>query len=272
MWKKLVLLCIKGKEVFRLKDEKEEGGSDVYLMGIFIIMFMVLIFKVELDINRIYVTGDAIEDALTTSLLSSCVYNRDELALSNQLVIYRTITPMEPFFQLTPGVSPPGVTPPGAVPYDPLNDTEIYTPGTDHYLDNAYDNFIRTLKKNLKLDNDMNATTSGIRGEVKVDYYAIYNVFKTFDASNNVKDFRVVRYRRTESGTWDAYAYDLNTPAEVTNSLDGSLYEITETTVVGSLTMDIVATDYVAWLMPGMTQDDAVQTISYQRIVDITER
>jgi len=260
------------------RKDRAEGGGHVYLLAIYLVIFMLVLFKIMWDRERVYVTYDMVDDSIVSSLISSCVCNLEEFGVSNQLVIYRSLTPVKipSIFDDMFGDSEEEETEgeegeeEEEEEYDPLNDPEILNPGWDPYLENCYEKFENNLKHNLKLDDAMNATISGIDGLVTINEFSVYNVYRSFDDSGNETGYRVVRYTKTGSGTWSVFPYGLNTPVSVYNSFDKTYTTIKETSVVASLTFNTVLSDYTDWLMPELAQEDMSKTVNYQRIVDIT--
>ncbi len=252
-----------------LREMRTEGGAHVFIFTMYFILLALVIFKLVYENERINITYSAVDDAIVSSLVSACEYNTTEYGLSNQAVIYRTLTPIE--FPSVLDENSEVVGEPPAV-YDPLNDPEIFNPGTDSYLEKSYKNFITNLKRNLRLDDAMNATISGMDGVITVTEFSVYNVYRSFDDAGNQTGWRIVKYTRAPSGLWTSYAYNPNTPAYVYNSFDHYDTMVDQTSVVAALTFDAVVTDYVAWMMPGKTVADTRQSVTYQRIVDISKK
>lgn len=245
------------------------GSGHMYIVSMFLILFLMLLFKMSSDKERVYVTYDMVEDSLVTALVSSCVCNTTEYGVSDQLVIYRDLTPKKippVFVDILNGL--------GAVlpqqEYDPLSDPEIYSPNGDYYLDNCYEKFYENLKHNLKLDNEMNATISGISGKVSITDFSVFNVYRDFDEAGNQTGFRIVKYTREANGNWSVYDYGIDTLATVYSTFEHTDIEITETSVSAALTFDLVLSNYSAWLMENLTENDMKESVTYQRVVDIT--
>lgn len=237
----------------------------MYVVAIFFLMFIALVFRLSMDRERVYVTYDLVDDTLVESLLSASIINRDELAMGGHSVIYRSITPEE-----IP-MPDPSLIP---VTFNPLDNPEIYSPYGDEFLEGAYDRFMKVLKKNLKLDNAMNASISGIKGVVTVDDFSVYNVFRAFDEDGNETGFRVVKYTRNASGGWSCYPYAENMTVDVYNSVDHARSMVCETSVSGTLSFDVVLSDYNAGssFFRGMSEDDTNRRVTYSRIVDVKKK
>lgn len=251
-----------------LKEKRTEGGAQIFIFSMFFMLLMLALFKMIYENERINITYSAVDDAIVSSLVSACEYNTVEYGLSNQLVIYRTVTPVEFPSDLDDNREWLEPSPP---PYDALNDSEIFNPGSDAYLEESYNNFVNNLKRNLRLDDAMTATISGIEGVVTITEFSVYNVYHSYDDAGNETGWRVVKYTRTPGGLWSAYPYNTNTPVYVYNSFDKLNTMIDKTSVVAALTFDAVVTDYVSWMTPTMGADSAKKSVTYQRIVDISK-
>ena len=138
-------------------------------------------------------------------------------------------------------------------------------------MSNSWTLFEKNLKRNLKLQDDMTATISGIDGVVTVTDYSIYNKFYNLDEDRNQTDFKFVRYSyNPTSGAWSAYAYAPNTYPSTYNSLTKSNYEITETSISVELAFTVVAGTATGRAQQlGYTQNDYNVPVTYHRIVDV---
>lgn len=271
IWIKQARHFIRGKR--RQYDRHIEGGSHMYILALYLMLFMFVVFKLMMDRERVYITYDTVDDSIVEALLSSCVINTEEYGRGEQLVIYETITPPKQtsIFDQMQNLGPGGVPLPPPPPYDPLTDSAIWNPGRDEYLTDSYEMFEENLKRNLKLDDSMTATISGIEGIIVIEEFAIYNVYQAFDDSGNETGRRVVKYTPTDSGIWTAYPYSIDEDVKVYNSLDKQDVTIEATSVVARLSFDAVVGDYSEWLMPGKAESDMIKHVTYQRVVDITE-
>lgn len=239
----------------------------MYVLCLFVLMIILVLFRVLYDSKRVHITHDMVDDALTTALISACVYNTDELALSGATVIYDTVTPVrEPSYIISSITGQPILD---TTPYDTINDGKLFSPGADAYLNGAYQKFVRNLKQNLKLDDAMNSTISGISGQVAITDFSVYNKFYNMDEDGNHTDFRIVKYTYSPGG-WSAYPYGINSTASCYNSLDHSNYTVVETSVSACIAFDVVTGKHSDWAAPGLTEDDYRASVSYQRVVDIT--
>lgn len=238
----------------------------MYLLGMMVITFILVIFKFVYEYERFNITYDNIDDALVASLISACTYNTSEYSLSGAAVIYDTVTPV----RLPDVLGQIAGLPADTTPHDTINDVSLYAPAENGYLDNCYQVFLKNLKHNLKLGDDMSVTVSGLDGVVTVREFSIYNKFYNIDEDGNKTDFRIVKYTRLAAGGWNIYPYGINQAATAYNSLDHADSAITETSVSAQLEFQIRTNDYVDWLMPSKTEADMLQTVQYQRIVDIT--
>lgn len=248
---------------------KTRGGIQIYVLCLITLLCFVVFYRVLFDYTRVQITHDAVDDAITTALVSACIYNTDELALSGSSVIYATVTPVkEPHYVISQITGEPVLD---TTPYDTINDAALMTPGNDAYLTACYERFLKNLKKNLKLDDGMNAAISGIDGTVTVTEFSVFNKFWNLDEDGNQTDFRIVKYTYVPGGGWAVYPYNTNEYAESYNSLDHTVYTVSETSVSACITFQVVAGTYIDWAMPGLTADDMKTSVSYQRVVDITK-
>lgn len=247
--------------------KKVRGGVQIFVLCLCILLCIVVLYRVLFDYERVQITHDAVDDAITTALVSSCIFNTDELALSGSTVIYSTVTPVkEPNYIISIITGEPVLD---TTPYDTINDAALLNPGEDAFLTQCYERFERNLKKNLKLDDAMNATISGIDGTVAISEFTVFNKFFNVDEDGNQTDFRIVKYTYVPGGSWTAYPYNINQYAESYNSLDHTSYEVCETSVSACITFRVVTGTFIDWAMPGGNPDDMKTAISYQRIVDI---
>lgn len=256
----------KSKKPFYLK--KVEGGAQVFILCMCILLFLVVLYKFMFDYQRMDITKDNVDDAITTSLLASCVYNREELGASGAPVIYRTVTPLLGDITVTPG----GVPILDTQPLDVLNLPALSAPTGDSYLTNCYNRFVKTLKTNLRLNASMESLTSGISGEVVIMEFSVFNKFYNLDEDRNQTDFRFVKYTyNTSAGTWSAYPYNINQYPTTYNSLDKANYTITETSVSAKLGFSVNAGTIVGWDPDpaGRVGSDNLVPVTYQRVVDV---
>lgn len=236
------------------------------MICVIMLMSMIVLFRVLFDQERVHITYDMVDDALTTSLVSACVYNTDELALSGATVIYKTVTPVkEPNYIISSVTGQPMLD---TTPHDTINDDALFSPGTDIYLNGAYQRFVKNLKKNLKLDNSMNATISGIDGTVTISEFSVYNKFYNLDEDGNPTSFRIVKYTYS-SGGWSAHPYTINATPTCYNSFGHSNHTIVETSVSARISFNVVTGSVIEWAMPGLSESDLRTSVSYQRVVDI---
>lgn len=243
-------------EIIRIK---KKGGTQMYVIGMIILMLFVILFRVLLDFQRVSVTYYSVDDALTTSLLSSCIYNREEQALSGSMVIYRTVTQRSDKTVIPADLS---VDIKEIESFDAINSEQIYVPAMDTYLEKCYQRFLKNLKKNLKLDNNMNTSISGIDGIMEIAEFSVFNKFINLNKDGTSGDFRIVKYTRSHDGTWSAYIYPINQYASCYNSIDHTEHQITDTSVSARLHFTLVTRTEP---MP-----DGLE-VDYQRVVDITK-
>ena len=252
------LLCISRVRV--LLQKRTAGGVSIYLLVIMFMMFFLLLFKAALDKQRLYVTYDAVDDALVSSLIAASPINVREYGKSGQLVIYDDVT------------KPPVVGIGAVVQTDEqkadkfLNSTDLLSPATDSFLNNALNIFMKSLQVNLKLDSAMNATISGIDGQVEVTEFSVYNMFEYFDKNGNRLHYRFIRY--TYDGiAWSSVSYPIDMPVYVFNSFDDRLSMLDSTSVAANLSFTVKVTENNGWVGGPTT----TRQINYQRLVDITD-
>lgn len=260
---------IRMDRIRKLAAGRTEGGTHIYVLCLFIMMFLLVLFRAMFDNQRLNITKDTVDDALMTSLVSSCVYNKSELSSSGACVIFQQVTP---FIGELTDVSIGGRPILDPDPVDVFALPELGFPDTDTYLDNSWKKFEANIKKNLKLDDAMNATISGIDGVVTIAEFCVYNKFYNLDADRNQTDFKFVKYSyNPATGAWSSYQYAPNTYPSTYNSLTKSSYEIRESSVSAKLDFTVVAGTATGFAQThaGKTQNDYNVPVSYQRIVDI---
>lgn len=251
---------------------RAEGGTHIYVLCMFIMMFLLVLFRAMFDAQRLYITKDTVDDALMTSMVSACVYNREEKNSSGAVVLYRTVTPLlGEVLAETVG----GRIIPDPDPVDVFSLPDLTLPGGDPFLANSYALFVKNLKKNLKLHDDMTATISGIDGVVTINEFSVYNKFYSVvddGSGNRVQDeFKFVRYScNPETGAWSAYAYAPNVYPTTYNSLTKSNYEIRETSISVELGFTVVTGTATGMSQElGHTQAEYNVPVTYHRIVDV---
>lgn len=239
---------------------KKEGNAQIYVITIMLMFFLIVIFKMALDDQRLQVTHDAVDDALVSSLIAASPVNIREYGKSGQLVIYNDVTQ-------TPvvGLGAPVLTDEQKA-QQLLNSALLYNPATDAYLNDAYSAFVRSLTINLKLDGAMNATISGIQGTVSIPEFSVYNMFEYYDGSGSRLHYRFVKYTYNGSA-WSVYAYPIDTDVSVYNSFDKGYTTLDSTTVTAKLDFTVKVSENNGMFGVG----DRTQQVSYQRLVDVTD-
>jgi len=253
----------------RLARARTEGGTHVYVLCLFIMMFLLVLFHAMFDYQRLAITKDTVDDALVTSMISACVYNKEELASSGSAVIYQSLTPSYGEHTM---LSPGGHLVVDPTPTDVFSLPEIYAASSDTYLQNCWTLFLKNFKKNLKLGDDMVATISGIDGVVSVTEFSVYNKFYNLDVDRNQTDFMFVKYSyNPSSGAWSAYGYAPNTYPTCYNSLTHSNYQIVESSIATQLSFTVVAGTASTGMtnLTGVIQADFNVPVTYQRVVDV---
>ena len=141
----------------------------------------------------------------------------------------------------------------------------------DPFLQNCWTLFLKNFKNNLKLNDDMTATISGIDGVVSVAEFSVYNKFWNLDENWQHTDFMFVKYTyNVAGGSWSASAYAPNTYPTTYNSLTHSTYTITESSVSAQLAFNVVAGTATGKAQElGFTQADYNVPVTYQRVVDV---
>ena len=246
---------------------KTEGGVHIYILILFFMMFLIVLFRVLLDTQRMGITKDMVEDALMTSMVSACVYNKEEKNASGAIVIYRKLTPLgSEMFEFEGGRAHLN-----KVPINIFSMPEMLSPSGDAYLQKSWEIFLKNLKKNLRLNDDMTANISGLSDKVKVEEYAVYNKFYNLDADRKQKDFKFVKYSYyPETDRWSAYEYTPNTYPTTYNSLTKSNYKIQETSISVKISLNVVGGTATAFANKlGKTQNDLNVPVTYQRVVDV---
>lgn len=254
-----------------LFSKREDGGVQIYVLCLFILMMFVVFWAVMLDFKRISITSDAVDDALVTSLISSCLYNKEEMRLSGATVVYHTVTGdglKLPVTEIIPGyVDHSGNLTTTVEDRDVINGSEIVNSTGDTYLANCYSLFLKNLKKNLKLDDAMTCSMSGIDGVVTIQEFSVYNKFYNLDQDGNKTDFRFVKYTHIGGGVFNCIEYGINEYPTVYNSLDHQMYTVTESSVASTLSFAVVASRYTP--VGGAAGSQTVTDVTYSRIVDV---
>lgn len=250
------------------------ADAGILVIALFMVLFFCLLLKASFDEKRMEVTYDSVDDAIVSALTSAATINMEEYGLGGQAVIYKTVTKVEAEEPLLPGQTPSPLTKEEqkakllTKAEDNLKALHLLQPVGDSYLKKSYDDFLRSLKRNLKLDANMVTSLSGIEGVVTINEFAIYNLFEQFDEDGNRLAYRIIKYSYNGS-SWSAYPYNLNTPVSVYNSHDKVYTPIEATTVMASLSFKLRISDYNSEFMPALTEADMYTPITYQRLVDI---
>lgn len=254
--------------------EKREGGAQIYIIALSILLFLAVLFRLTYDKQRVYITYDTLDDSIVAALVGSTTYNLEELAYSGNYVIFKTLTEFEP-----EEIPMPGETPPPEPTEDELEeleqeameaylmDSRLLNP-IDTYLDKARNDFVRILKRNLKLNDSYECQLSGIEGSVTIEEFAVYNRFEWYDDEGNCKGYRIIKYYHNGS-TWQVYPYNMNTPVSVYSTYDHTNIPVEHTTVTAKLRFNLRLSDFNAEFYDGLTEADMLMDVSYQRAVDI---
>lgn len=273
-WKKKLRRFISGSSSFCKK--KARGDAGMFIITLVILLFFCLLLKATFDYKRIHITYDTVDDSIVSALTSACTFNTNSYGHSGQVVIYDAPIRVEEEEIPLPGATqPPPLTEEEEAELamqtalDNLNDSALFMPAGDYYLNKSYADFMAALKRNLKLDVNMESSLSGIEGAVVLNEFSVYNRFEEFDEDGNLLAYRIIRYSTSDGVAWSAYPYTINTPVEVYNSYDKANSYVDNTTVTAKLTFDLRKSDYNAEYMKGLTAADMIQTVSYQRLVDI---
>lgn len=247
----------KAKKVWK---RQIEGNASIYVIMMMLMLFLIFFFKMMMNDQRLQVTKDTVDDALVGSLIAASPINMTEYGKSGQLVIYDDVTERP-----VVGVGVPVLTDEQKA-QRLLTNTKLFLPASDSYLNGAYQKFENSLRVNLKLDGAMNATISGINGEVGIEEFCVYNLFEYYTASGSRLHYRFIKYT-FDGAAWSVYAYPMDTEVSVYNSFDKSYTTLDSTTVAAKLTFTVrVAENH------GFTGvADVEQQVSYQRLVDVTD-
>lgn len=273
-WKKKLQHFTKGASELCRKKKRGDGG--MFIITLVILLFFCLLLKATFDYKRIHITYDSVDDSIVSALTSACTFNTNSYGHSGQVVIYDApIRVEEEEIPLPGATAEPELTEDEEeelamqTALDNLNDVALFMPVGDYYLNKSYDDFMAALKRNLKLDANMESSLSGIEGVVILNEFSIYNRFEEFDEDGNLLAYRIIRYTTSDGVAWSAYGYSINTPVDIYNSYDKANSYVDNTTVTARLTFDIRKSDYNPEYMKGLTEADMTQTVSYQRLVDI---
>lgn len=260
MWslKKAGLPCTKKRTL--LSQCFLEGNASIYVITMMLMIFLIFFFKMMMNDQRLQVTKDAVDDALVGSLIAASPINMTEYGKSGQLVIYEDVTERS-----VVGVGVPVLTDEQKA-QKLLTSTKLFLPASDSYLQGAYQKFENSLRVNLKLDGAMQASISGIHGEVDIEEFCVYNLFEFYNTSGSRLHYRFIKYT-FDGSAWSVYAYPIDTSVSVYNSFDKSYTTLDSTTVAAKLTFTVRIAEN-----NGFTSiADVEQRVSYQRLVDVTD-
>ncbi len=227
-------------------QKKSEGGAGIYLLGIYIMIFLLtggfLLYRKQL-LSATYIL---INDSIMTALFSGAVVNLEEYGSSHQLVIHENLG--NSFnLQWDKGM---------------LN-------ANDKYLWNSYNKFLEVLRTNCDLDKDLKTKNKVIDGQIRIKSYQVYNVYYQFDEWGNKSAYRIVAYLY-ENGNWICIPYEVNTPVHIYDSLTREQKEITTVTVAVSLCFDL---SFLPQAQTLLSEENVrgmlLKTVEYQRLVDI---
>lgn len=265
--------CIR-QRINDLLLKKEEGGVGIFVIGMCIMMFLVILLKITYDQQRVYITYDTLDDSIVSALVGSTTYNLDEMAYSGNIVIFETVTEFEPEELPLPGATPaPEPTEEELAQLrqeameEFLTNPKLFNVN-DSYLEKAKNDFYRILKRNFKLDDSYNCQLSGVEGTVTVEEFAVYNKFEWLDESGNCQGYRIIKYYYNGSA-WNVYPYNVNTPVTVYSTYDHADIPVEHTTVSAKLNFNLRLSDYNSTYHRGLTEADMLMGVSYQRAVDI---
>lgn len=256
--------------------KKAEGSAGIYIIALMVILFFCFLLLLTYYRKRMYITYDTVDDSIVSALTSACTFNLEAYGYGGQVVIFDVPIEVEPEEPPLPGEEPaPELTPAEKrqLAYeeavDRLTDTNLLLPAGDQYLTKSYSDFMKALKRNLKLDDTMQSSLSGIEGEVIVEEFSIYNRFEEFyEEDGSLLAYRIIKYTYS-GGAWTVYPYNLNTPVMIYNSYDKADSYVEDTSVTAKLTFNVRIGNYNSRYMPGLTEADMVQPVFYQRLVDI---
>ncbi len=273
LWKKKERPCIK-KKFLDFMSMKVEGGAQIFIIALCMMLFLLVFFRLSYDKQRVFITYDSLDDSIVSALVGSTTYNVEEMAYSGNFVIFETITEFE-----AEEVPLPGETPPPEPTEEELaemeaqamdeffNNPRLFNP-IDSYLDKSRNDFIRILKRNLKLDDAFNCQLSGIEGTVTIEEFAVYNRYEWYDEDGNCAGYRIIKYYHNGSA-WNVYPYNINTPVMVYSTYDHADRPVENTTVTAKLNFNLRLSDFNSTYYQGLTEADMLMGVSYQRSVDI---
>ena len=243
-----------------LGRRKLEGNASIYVITLMLMIFLIFFFKMMLNDQRLQVTKDTVDDALVGSLIAASAINMTEYGKSGQLVIYDDITERP-----VVGIGAPVLTEEQKA-QKLLTNSKLFLPASDSYINGAYQKFENSLRVNLKLDGAMNATISGINGEVDIEEFSVYNLFEYYTSTGTRLHYRFIQYTFNGSA-WSVYAYPMDTSVSVYNSFDKSYTTLDSTTVAAKLSFTVRIAENNGFT--GVA--DVEQRVSYQRLVDVTD-
>ena len=211
---------------FRLLRTKKSGVALIPMALVMLVLLIVLLNYVY-RINVLQYNYEDIDTALTDSLLAAAVVNLDELGESGTVMI---------------------------------QEDAVFPSPSDSYFLNSYGIFLKCLKINLALDDGFNVTKErGIKGQVKVREYRIYNYIETDEG-----------FYITETGITGGNGYSVThgiNEAVYVKANDGTV-EITETSVYAKIEFRLVLSGKVPWTELG---DDAYEKdVTLTRLIAVT--
>lgn len=212
-----------------VKLKKSASGSIFPMAFMFILLTVIFVMHMFRMIILEY-NYDYINNSLTQSLLGGCVVNLKEYAEDDIFVIQDAGEPA----------------------------------AGDAYVLNSYNLFKDCLKYNLELDDNWVISSGhGIKGEVTVDEYRVYNVINT-DAGRQVTEFVIT----------GSNSYFIVHPAGETVSVDATdgIIEIVETSVYGKISFTLHLMGYTPLLDESITEDMVDGRYSLSRVVAIKEK
>lgn len=231
--------------------KKQKGDANVFMIGLFLTFLTVFIFFLTIRINQINITYDEMDEALSLSVLSSAVMNREDEYATQQTVIHE-------LDEFTGGITAD-------------SDLRILGNTDDAYLKNAYDCFLLTFTDNFRLNEDLIPANSIVNTKIDIVEYSIYNIWHELDSDGyRTGNFRVCRYDYDPKiDVWNSTWYPLNQKVTVPDSLSKRNISVEFCTVSAQIKVTVTKLPYVAKIFEedsGLTQD-----VYYARVADIKE-
>lgn len=224
--------------------KKQKGGCDVYILGMYAVLLIVLVALYTLHVRTINFVRDEFDSGLLLALLGAATVNVEEYGRSGQTVIHSTYVGEEEILEAAENALCP-----------------------DEYLDNALSKCKELLAANLKLDADRRSNQAVVTGPVVLEEFKIYNVYK-----NTLGEFRIYEFIWRDTG-WSVLTHAVNEKVYAAGAGDRGEAEapVENTTVYAKISFSVVTFPY----FPDLTEEvpEPVKTIKavMQRSVSVPQ-